>query len=110
VGLQDAIKLVQPSIKREGFTSIPEVTWEDVGSLGHVCEELEFSVCEPMKFPEDYKVCNLIGVFPFKNTILAHELLSLRQNIICNNHKLSMTTKIFDDLLMRGCQRLVLIH
>ena len=108
MGLQDAVKLVQPSIKREGFTPIPEVTWADVGSLGHVREVLESSICRPMKFPEDYKVCNLIGFF--KNTILAHELLSLRQIIICSNHKLSMTTKIRNDLLMRGCQRLVLIH
>jgi SpoVK/Ycf46/Vps4 family AAA+-type ATPase len=83
VGLQDAIKLVQPSIMREGFTSIPEVTWEDVGSLGHVREVLESSICRPMKFPEHYKVCNLIGFFFFfKDTELAHELLSLRQIII----------------------------
>jgi ribosome biogenesis ATPase len=54
---------VQPSIKREGFTSIPEVTWKDVGSLGHVRKVLESSICRPMKFPEDYKVRNLIGFF-----------------------------------------------
>lgn len=54
--LQDAVKLVQPSIMREGFTPIPEVTWEDVGSLGHVREVLDASICRPMKFPEDYKV------------------------------------------------------
>jgi ribosome biogenesis ATPase len=31
---------VQPSAKREGFATVPDVKWEDVGSLGDVREEL----------------------------------------------------------------------
>ncbi|KAJ8452594.1 hypothetical protein Cgig2_004930 [Carnegiea gigantea] len=28
-----AIKCVQPSLKREGFSEVPDVTWEDIGGL-----------------------------------------------------------------------------
>lgn len=58
---------MQPSIKREGFTPLPDVTWEDVGSLGHVREVLESSISRPLKFPEDYKVSNLIDFFQKHN-------------------------------------------
>jgi len=30
---EKAIPLVQPSAKREGFATIPDVTWQDVGAL-----------------------------------------------------------------------------
>lgn len=54
------MKLVQYSIKRVGFTPIPEVTWEDAGSLDHVHAVLQSSICQPMIFPEGYKVMYLI--------------------------------------------------
>lgn len=31
-----AVGKVQPSVRREGFTTTPDVTWEDVGSLDEV--------------------------------------------------------------------------
>jgi ribosome biogenesis ATPase len=31
-----AVGKVQPSVRREGFTTTPDVTWEDVGSLNEV--------------------------------------------------------------------------
>lgn len=31
-----ALRKVQPSVRREGFTTKPDVTWEDVGSLEEV--------------------------------------------------------------------------
>ena len=31
-----AVKKVQPSAKREGFATVPNVTWEDIGSLASV--------------------------------------------------------------------------
>lgn len=31
-----AISKVQPSVRREGFATTPDVTWDDVGSLGEV--------------------------------------------------------------------------
>lgn len=32
-----AIKKVQPSVRREGFATTPDVSWEDIGSLAEVC-------------------------------------------------------------------------
>ena len=34
-----AVHKVQPSVRREGFTTTPDVTWEDVGSLDEVRRE-----------------------------------------------------------------------
>jgi ribosome biogenesis ATPase len=36
---EEAVKKVQPSVRREGFTTTPDVTWEDVGSLDDVSVE-----------------------------------------------------------------------
>ncbi|KAG0603067.1 hypothetical protein M758_10G063700 [Ceratodon purpureus] len=56
---EDAVEKVQPSAKREGFATIPGVTWEDVGSLGDVREDLEFSICRAIKFPEEYQALGI---------------------------------------------------
>ncbi len=32
-----AVKKVQPSVRREGFATTPDVTWNDVGALTDVC-------------------------------------------------------------------------
>jgi ribosome biogenesis ATPase len=50
-----ALPTVQPSSKREGFATVPDVNWEDVGALDHVREELEYAIVEPIKNPELYK-------------------------------------------------------
>ena len=42
--LQEALLIVQPSAKREGFATIPDVTWEDVGALKDVREELTMAI------------------------------------------------------------------
>ncbi len=47
-----AIKKVQPSAMREGFTTIPNVTWDHVGALAEIREELKMSIVEPIKSPE----------------------------------------------------------
>lgn len=39
-----ALKCVQPSAKREGFATVPDVTWDDVGSLQDIREELKISI------------------------------------------------------------------
>ncbi|XP_005187952.1 nuclear valosin-containing protein-like [Musca domestica] len=48
----EAVKVVQPSAKREGFITVPDVTWDDVGSLQDIREELKLAVLAPVKFPE----------------------------------------------------------
>ena len=39
-----ATKLVQPTAKREGFAMAPDVSWEDIGALAAVRDELSLSV------------------------------------------------------------------
>ncbi|KAL5289983.1 NVL family protein [Megaselia abdita] len=50
--LKAALKVVQPSAKREGFLTVPDVTWDDIGSLQEIREELKLAVLAPVKFPE----------------------------------------------------------
>jgi len=44
----DALKIVQPSAKREGFATVPDVTWADVGALETVREELQLAILAPV--------------------------------------------------------------
>jgi ribosome biogenesis ATPase len=54
-----AIPLVQPSSKREGFATVPDVTWENVGALEGIREELSLSVLEPIRSPEKFQALGL---------------------------------------------------
>ncbi|KAJ3510689.1 hypothetical protein NLJ89_g4529 [Agrocybe chaxingu] len=47
-----ALKQVQPSSKREGFATVPDVTWADIGALHATREELHMAVVQPIKRPE----------------------------------------------------------
>ncbi|KAF4663717.1 hypothetical protein FOL47_005586 [Perkinsus chesapeaki] len=48
----DAHKKVQPSAKREGFSTVPDVSWKDVGSLSALKEELNDCICAPILHSE----------------------------------------------------------
>lgn len=50
-----AIKKVQPSAQREGFATIPNVSWSDVGALKSIRTELELSILQPIKNPLRYQ-------------------------------------------------------
>ena len=39
-----ALSVVQPSAKREGFATVPDVTWNDIGALKEVREELQMAI------------------------------------------------------------------
>ncbi len=54
-----AVKKVQPSAKREGFATTPDVTWSDVGALSAIREELTLSVLEPISAPERFHALGL---------------------------------------------------
>ena len=49
---EQALKVVQPSSKREGFTTVPDVTWSDVGALQSIREEMRMAIVQPIKHPE----------------------------------------------------------
>jgi len=42
--LQAALKQSQPSSKREGFATVPNVTWDHIGALQSVRRELQKSI------------------------------------------------------------------
>ncbi|CAO1625697.1 unnamed protein product [Parajaminaea phylloscopi] len=47
-----ALPTVQPSSKREGFATVPDVSWADVGALHDTREELCMAIVEPIRRPE----------------------------------------------------------
>ena len=51
----EALKKVQPSSKREGFATVPDISWEDIGALSAIREELRMAVVEPVKHPEYFQ-------------------------------------------------------
>jgi len=54
-----ATKLVTPSAKREGFATVPDVTWDDVGAMVDIREELTMSILAPVKYPEKFEALGL---------------------------------------------------
>ena len=50
-----ALPKIQPSSKREGFATIPDTTWADIGALRPVREELLTAIVEPIRSPEKYQ-------------------------------------------------------
>lgn len=41
---ETALRIIQPSAKREGFATVPDVTWDNVGSLRDIREELQMAI------------------------------------------------------------------
>lgn len=52
---ETALPTIQPSSKREGFATVPDVNWDDVGALESIREELEYAIVEPIRNPDLYK-------------------------------------------------------
>lgn len=50
----EALRHVQPSAKREGFATVPDVTWDDIGSLANVRAELQLSVLAPVRYAKQF--------------------------------------------------------
>lgn len=49
-----ALPTIQPTAKREGFATVPDVTWANVGALSNVRVELHMAIVQPIKRPEIY--------------------------------------------------------
>ncbi|KAK4190010.1 putative ribosome biogenesis ATPase [Podospora australis] len=62
-----AITRVQPASKREGFSTIPDTTWANVGALGDVRKKLEMSIIGPIKDPELFSA---VGIKPAAGILL----------------------------------------
>lgn len=62
---REALKQVQPSSKREGFTTVPDVTWSNVGALNDIRDELRMAIVQPVRHPELFEavgIANPCGV------------------------------------------------
>jgi ribosome biogenesis ATPase len=76
-----AVTKVQPSSKREGFATVPGVSWDDIGALESVREELRMAVVEPIKHPEYFKavgVTSSMGVLLFGPPVVVWLTLGMR--------------------------------
>lgn len=50
-----ALPTIQPTAKREGFATVPDVTWKNVGALSKVRMEMHMCIVQPIKKPELYE-------------------------------------------------------
>lgn len=50
-----ALPTIQPTAKREGFATVPDVTWESVGALSHIRIELNMAIVQPIRSPGIYE-------------------------------------------------------
>ncbi|XP_058131256.1 nuclear valosin-containing protein-like isoform X3 [Dasypus novemcinctus] len=55
-----ALSSVQPSAKREGFVTVPNVTWADIGALENIREELTMAILAPVRNPDQFKALGLV--------------------------------------------------
>lgn len=55
----EAIKTINPIIKKDGFTTIPETSFSDIGALENLKKELENLILNPMQNPE---ICNKFNI------------------------------------------------
>ncbi|KAJ7716814.1 P-loop containing nucleoside triphosphate hydrolase protein [Mycena maculata] len=46
-----ALKQVQPSAQREGFATVPDVTWADIGALHETRDALQMAIVLPLRRP-----------------------------------------------------------
>ena len=54
-----ALKEIQPSAQREGFATVPDVTWSDIGALHATRNELHMAVVQPIHRPELFRAVGI---------------------------------------------------
>ena len=63
----DALRVVRPSAMREVLVETPNITWESVGGLDKVKQELQEAVEWPLKYPDAFE---RLGIKPSKGILL----------------------------------------
>lgn len=81
--LQQALRDVQPSAKREGFATIPDVTWDDIGALEDIREELTMAIIVSLRWMQ-YVFSEIYAVIPHGTNIRL--IVSLCLNVIVHLH------------------------
>jgi len=64
---KEALKVVRPSAMREVLVEVPNVTWEDIGGMDEVKEELTEAIEWPLKNP---KMFEKLGIRPPRGVLL----------------------------------------
>ena len=64
---KDALKIVRPSAMREVLVESPNISWEDIGGLGNIKQELKEAVEWPLKHPESF---TKMGIRPPRGILL----------------------------------------
>ncbi|MFW9831057.1 MAG: CDC48 family AAA ATPase [Candidatus Thorarchaeota archaeon] len=64
---EESLRRAEPSAMREVYLEIPKVSWEDVGGLKEVEEELREAVEWPLKYPQKFEK---VGVKPPRGILL----------------------------------------
>ncbi|KAJ6264321.1 hypothetical protein Dda_0466 [Drechslerella dactyloides] len=54
-----ALPKVQPSSKREGFATVPDVTWQQVGALGAIRKQMQLAIVKPISHPEIFEAVGI---------------------------------------------------
>ena len=62
-----AIAKTQPAAKREGFSTIPDTTWAQIGALENVRRELMMNIIQPIMRPDVYA---RVGIKPAAGILL----------------------------------------
>ncbi|KAL1880009.1 hypothetical protein VTK73DRAFT_6399 [Phialemonium thermophilum] len=62
-----AIDRTQPAAKREGFSTIPDTTWDQIGALDDVRKELMMNIIQPIMHPGVYA---RVGIKPAAGILL----------------------------------------
>ncbi|KAL5935868.1 Ribosome biogenesis ATPase rix7 [Pyricularia oryzae] len=65
--LKQAIARIQPAAKREGFSTVPNTTWSEVGALQNVRKKLEYAIVQPIERPEKFAA---LGIKPSAGILL----------------------------------------
>jgi len=64
---ESSLRSVEPSALREVMIEIPRVTWDDIGGLHEIKQELREAIEWPLKYPETFK---RVGITPPKGILL----------------------------------------
>lgn len=99
--LQEAAKMVQPSSRREGFSAIPNVKWEDVGGLSLLRTEFDRYIVKRIKHPEYYEVLIYISFFIATESSV-FTFLSLPLYFVLNFLNRSVKKKMELDFIFRS--------
>ena len=67
VDFEDALREIEPSSMREVLVEIPHITWDDVGGLDDIRQELQEVIEWPLKNPQKFEK---MGITPPKGILL----------------------------------------